>query len=528
MVRVAFRVDGTALMGGGHVMRSLALADELRARGAETVFVSAVMAEHLRARVERSGHLLQLISGGSKFDPPVQTDWELTLLSTGAQEEDARRTIQALGGQADWIVVDHYLLDRQWQEALRSGTRRIMVIDDLANRPHDCDLLLDQTLGRAAADYSSFVPSRAKLLLGPRYALLRPEFARERLASLARRRCAGAVRNILISLGMTDIEGVTAEVAHSVLSAAPSCKFEIVLGSQSPDLNKLSALARKQPAVRLHVDTRHMALLMRDADLAIGASGATSWERCCLGLPTISLVIAENQSLVARSLAEAGASVTCNSLCDLPCHVRSLLHDSDARLTMVAAAAAITGGEGVPLVSAAMLGDSERSESDHQPIRIRRATEADSEPLWLWRNDPTTRQASQNSHPVPWPDHALWIKRLLARPDRHLFIAERSGTPIGMVRFDRLVGDDLAYEVSINVRPEARGEGTGKAILAAGCAEFLQQAGSVRLKATLHEANLASRRIFEALGFLYESPLGEDGFHRYVRPQNAPVFRLQE
>jgi UDP-2,4-diacetamido-2,4,6-trideoxy-beta-L-altropyranose hydrolase len=498
-------------------MRCLTLAEELKTRGAETLFVSTAMADHLREKIERNGHTIHMILGSSEL-VREELNWEMTPLEPDFQRDDAAQTIQALSGQADWIVADHYLLDRHWQEALRSGSRRIMVIDDLANRFHDCDLLLDQTFGRSAGDYSPLVSREARLLLGSRYALLRPEFERERPASLTRRRSGGPVRNILISLGTTDWGGVTAEVTKTVLDAAPECVFNVVLTGEAPSLDILTRMARKQPSIRLHVDAADMALLMRDADLAIGASGTTSWERCCLGLPTIALVLAENQRLVAHSLAEAGACIT-SGLNDLATRLRELLDNRYARVAMVAAAAGITSGNGASLVAAAMLDVKDQSAPHCHSIRIRPAAEADAESLWLWRNDPATRRGSQNSSPVPWPDHVRWLEHVLACQDAGIFMAERNGALLGMVRFDRLSGDEEAYEVSINIAPNARGGGVGREVLALVCGGFLQQKGPVRLEARVHEENLASRRIFEALGFRYSHAMGEGGFHYYVRPK---------
>jgi UDP-2,4-diacetamido-2,4,6-trideoxy-beta-L-altropyranose hydrolase len=524
VVRVAFRVDANALMGGGHAMRCLALADALRACGAETIFLSAVLPEALAQRIARAGHRTLIIPPSAELDRKGP-GWEASALSRAAQEDDATATANALGGCADWLVVDHYLLDRSWEQAARTNARRIMVLDDLANRPHDCDLLLDQSLGREAGEYRPLAGPSTKLLLGPLYALLRPEFARERPAALQRRRVPEPVKRILISLGATDVGGHTLPAACAAVAADSRTVVDVVIGGAAPSLTELEALARGEPRLHLHVDTGEMARLMRDADLAIGASGSTSWERCCLGLPAIAVVLADNQRLVAERLAESGAAEVASGMDALGGLLKSLIGDPARRLCMTAAAAALTEGLGVDRVLGEMLPSGEPATA--APVEIRPASRSDSEPLWLWRNDPLTRKASRSADPVPWPDHAAWLERTLAEDDRHLLIAERRGEPIGMVRFDRLPGDVSGFEVSINVRPDARGGGSGKAVLEAGCRYWMRRQGQTPLEAVVHETNSASRRIFEALGFVHSCPMGETGFHRYVRPKDAPLAGAQ-
>ena len=522
MMRVAIRVDGSTRMGGGHVMRCLTLADELNRIGADTVFVSAVMPQPLRARLDHAGHTLRDIDNGHVELACGRERWEEASLSADAQREDASRTAEALDGAFDWIIVDHYLLDRVWEEAVRAAAARVMVIDDLANRRHDCDLLLDQTFGRVAGDYVSLVPEGARLLLGARYALLRPEFVLERPDSLARRRCPAPVDRIVISLGASDLDGITAAAVDEVRRAAPDCSVDVVLGSGAPSLHALGLLASDQPSLQLHVDTSEMAPLLRQADLAIGAFGTTSWERCCLGVPSIGLILAENQRFLARSLGEVEASIAVASIAELPLALRELLDDATRRLKMVAASAAITSGNGASLVAQAICG-LDPAPSECPRVNIRPAALADAETLWLWRNDPAARAASQKSDPVPWQDHIRWLELVLTSEHRHLFIAECGAADLGVVRFDCINEKGPTYEVSINLQPQARGGGNGRAVLAAGCAHFLRQIGSARLEAVIHEKNPASRRIFEALGFRYSGPMAESSFQRYVQQEYSPL-----
>ena len=307
-MRVVFRVDANEVIGSGHAMRCLTLADALRDQGAETLFVAAALPDSVNARLLGSGHQVARISGGGGLDG-LGERWETARLSATEAAADARATLAAMGGPADWIIVDHYLLDHHWEAAARTGAERLCVIDDLANRPHDCDLLLDQNLGRSAADYRSLIGTRAEALCGPRYALLRPEFARERARSLERRRSSPGIRRVLVSLGSMDVGDTTLPALQAVLEAAPGCAVDVVLSAGAPSLAGIRRFADSQPAVNLHVDSTEMAELMRDADLAVGAAGSTSWERCCLGVPALVVVLADNQRFTARQLEAAGAVI---------------------------------------------------------------------------------------------------------------------------------------------------------------------------------------------------------------------------
>lgn len=305
---IAIRADASPEIGGGHVMRCLTLAHELARRGADVTFlVRPPTLETVPALVASGYPVVDVDDDPQSWCTAISARWP--------------------DGGADWVIVDSYRIGATEETALRTAARRVMVIDDLANRPHDCDLLLDQNLGRAASDYDGLVPPGATVLAGPRYALLRPEFAAARPAALARRAAAFAarepVRCILVSLGLTDIGGITAEATQAVLEATSALAeppaIDVVVGAHAPSLPTLKAIAAGQPQMTVHIDVDgpQMASLMAAADLAVGASGSSSWERCCLGLPTLMLVLADNQRAVAAELARLGAAVVLDHA-DLP------------------------------------------------------------------------------------------------------------------------------------------------------------------------------------------------------------------
>jgi UDP-2,4-diacetamido-2,4,6-trideoxy-beta-L-altropyranose hydrolase len=322
-----FRVDAAPAIGGGHVMRCLALAGALGESGWTCRF---------------------LVGGGTVATVPA-------LAQAGHAVYEGEKCWRAAPGMADLLVVDHYRLDAGYEGGWRAGARRILAIDDLADRRHDCDLLLDPTAGRVAADYAGLVPPGCRLLLGPEYALLRPEFARRRGEALARRG-AGPVRRVLIAPGATD----PTDLATTLIDAAetlPGVAIDVAIGSAAPHLQRLRERAARSPRLHLQVDEPDMAGLMVAVDLCLGAAGGTSWERCCLGLPSLLVVIADNQELVARGLVAAGAVelATAEHPAALAAALRRLIEDGARRRVMSAAAAALCDGEGARRV-AALLG----------------------------------------------------------------------------------------------------------------------------------------------------------------------------
>lgn len=297
-------------------MRCLTLAQALRVRGARCRFVSRL----------HPGHMIDAIRA-AEFDvlplPEPSADWaphgygDDYVGWLGADlVMDADQTITLVNGDmADWLVVDHYGIDARWETRMRPASRKLLVIDDLANRPHDCDMLLDQTINREPEEYAPFLPIGCVMLAGSRFALLRPEFAAERSASLQRQRDAH-IRRLLITMGGVDIHDLTSRV----LLALRACdlpydiEVDVVLGRQAPWHERVRQAARQLPfAVRVHVGVDAMARLMVDCDLAIGAAGTTALERCCLGLPAITMILAPNQREGALALRATGAAVVIES-----------------------------------------------------------------------------------------------------------------------------------------------------------------------------------------------------------------------
>lgn len=356
-MKFLFRVDASVLIGSGHVMRCLTLATALRQQGKQCYFACREHEGNLIGLLRQRGFAVTVLPAASKAvfdaDGPTHASW----LGCG-WEEDAHQTcalVQALA--PDWLVVDSYALDYRWETAVRDGTS-LLVIDDLADRVHACDLLVDQNLGRCVADYQALVPSSCQVLAGPAYALLRPEFARLRDASIARR--GAPLGQILVNMGGVDQPDATGAVLRILRSCElpHDCRLTVVMGMQAPWIAQVRVEAELMPwPTEVLVNVSDMAELMTASDLAIGAAGSTSWERCCLGLPALMVVLAENQRAGAAALEAHGAALQLGGVDEIGLRLPSALEECvlPARLAQMAAAAgALVDGNGVERVLRAL------------------------------------------------------------------------------------------------------------------------------------------------------------------------------
>lgn len=328
-MKVVFRVDASLRIGTGHIMRCLTLADALAARGADCQFICRAHEGNLIDFICEKGyvtHTLPQIHTEKHIFKGINLFHRQWLGATQEQDADACRKILA-SLRVDWLIVDHYAIDIAWERALQQHYCKLMVIDDLADRLHSCDVLVDQTFGRDKADYYPFLTRSCRILCGAEYALLRSEFADLRGYSL-QRRVRPSMRALLITMGGVDNGNATGRILQA-LQGCPlpeDCRITVVMGQTAPWLKDVRERAKSMFwPTQVLVGVRNMASLMAESDLAIGAAGATSWERCCLGLPTLMLVQAENQMKVAHGLEQAGAAKLINTTesCDL--QLRSLI-----------------------------------------------------------------------------------------------------------------------------------------------------------------------------------------------------------
>jgi UDP-2,4-diacetamido-2,4,6-trideoxy-beta-L-altropyranose hydrolase len=257
------------------------------------------------------------------------------------------------------VVFDHYGLSAREHRAVASG-RPALAIDDLADRPLGADLVADFSPARMSADYADLVPPETRLLLGPAYALVRPEFTRLREAALARRASTQTVTRIQVSLGLTDVGGVTGRVVNRLLPRLSEAHLDVVLGAEASSRAAVESLAAHDPRVRALVQVRDMAPLTAGADLAVGAGGSSTWERAVLGLPTVMLVLADNQVPTSEAVARLGAAELVDARAPdfeaaFDRAFTGLMRNPDRRARMSAAAAKLCDGMGAGRVAEALL-----------------------------------------------------------------------------------------------------------------------------------------------------------------------------
>ena len=300
---VAIRVDSSEQIGSGHLMRCLTLAERLRKDGADVHFISRDLAGSLHRLVEEHGFPLHLLP--QHEEDPNLTGYAAWL--TVSQEVDAEETGEILSRMqpVNRLIVDSYALDAVWEQRLRPLVREIFVIDDLANRPHDCDVLLDQNYYREMRHrYDGLVPPACMLLLGPSHTLLRGEFyaAREKIGVRD-----GVLRRILVFYGGSDVTRETEKAIRALVQLQlSSVAVDVVVGGSNPRRASIETLCAAYDFLHYHCQVSNMAELMANADLCLGAGGTTTWERCFLGLPAIVTAVAENQIQICEDCAEVG------------------------------------------------------------------------------------------------------------------------------------------------------------------------------------------------------------------------------
>jgi len=290
-MKVFVRSDASIDIGSGHIMRCLTLADKLRKEKSSVEFISSELEGNYIGYLEERGFKVH------------------SLPSNITKEQDQLMTKDILenSDSADWLVIDHYDLDADYEQDLRNAVKRIMVIDDLADRRHDCDILLDQNYSLDEGRYRDLVSDQCQTLLGTEFALLRSEFLEGRKSSDKR---DGRLKRILISMGGVDQGDETVKILKAIKQTnRDDLKIDVIIGSCNPNKENIETLASQIKNVECFSFVNNIAEFMKNADLSIGAGGTTTWERCSLGLPSLVTILAENQRDISESLGKQGAII---------------------------------------------------------------------------------------------------------------------------------------------------------------------------------------------------------------------------
>ena len=355
-----FRVDSSTLIGSGHLLRCLTLARAFRKEGAIVLFVCRNLNGNSIKQITDNGFKVEILScdevGIVSFKN--QTDYPSWLGVT--LEKDAEQSKAILSNyKPDLLVVDHYGLDSSWETKVMHLCKKLLVIDDLANRHHVCDFLVDQNLGRLVSHYQNLVPRKCQILVGPKYAMLRDEFIQHRNYSI-RRRKNPKLKSILISMGGVDRLNTTRNVLFGLSDSKLTSKtsINIIMGDSAPHTNDIINIS-KSSRFKIEVlrNVNNMAKLLSTCDLAIGAGGSSTWERSCLGVPSIVVVTADNQMMVALEVEKSGSGKAILSIDSLSKKIKNTIDEliipTDLE-HMTEHALKVTNGRGVNLVAGAV------------------------------------------------------------------------------------------------------------------------------------------------------------------------------
>ena len=368
---------------------------------------------------------------------------------------------------------------------------QIFVIDDLADRKHNCDVLLDQNFYLDSTHrYKNLVTTECKLLLGPKYALLRDEFRDARQTVKPR---IGEVERILVFLGGMDAGNYTSSVINVLEEIGVQAHVDIVIGATHPQSENIVQRCLKL-GYFCHIQTSRIAELIASADLAIGAGGSATWERCCLGLPSITFSVAKNQDQLVSDAAIEGViyavEISSNLEQQLKVHLPAIIANNYLRQCFSEKSLKLVDGLGVFRVV---------SEFDCCPLKMRKADSEDCLDVWNWRNAPENRLVSRNSTVIDLNTHMCWYEAVLNSPNRILLIGELVGKKVGVVRFDI---ENREAEVSIYLIPGISGKGLGKRLLRSAEQWLKQSCPEMEIVvAEVMSENLESSRLFLNTGY---------------------------
>lgn len=497
---IVIRADASTRIGIGHVMRCLTLAAKLNNAQHQIIFLCKQHHGNLIELIESSGFEVIALS---KPTNNIENEHNERLWLGCHYQQDAKECLKYIQSakfkKIDLLIVDHYSLDYQWQDLLNPLCEKIMVIDDLANREHHCDILLDQTFGRSQQDYHHLIPEQCTLLLGKEYMLLRDEFYQFRILAQTQRISSQPhiSKNILISLGGADPDNMASSILYWLILLKTdfhNLKVCLVANANSNFLSELNSIAKKHRWIKIITKPPSMATLMLKADIAIGSSGATAWERCCLGLPSLSIISADNQQLVNKNLANIGACTSLGYFKNLRkqtfIEALTLLFNNQKHYkNMVQQSFDCCDGLGAGRVAMQVA-------KKMSVVELIPATINDIDVTFKWQSDKNIRQYFKQPTTPTKAEHWHWFEKNLADPASFLYIIYYDKVPVGTLRFDELCQNE--YMISILVAPSEQGKGI--ALRALNKIAQLKENGL--FFADIHQDNLNSIRVFKKAGFV--------------------------
>lgn len=475
------RADASVAIGTGHAMRCLALAQAWQDAGGKVTFAMARQTPAIAGRL--AAESCEVVAIEAKPGSP----------------EDASKLIAvARHKQADWVVVDGYCFDYAYQQALTNSGGKVIFVDDCGNADHySADIILNQNIHAKNEMYADR-DLATQLLLGPRYALLRREFMQWRgwhrdIPAIARR--------LLVMMGGSDPDNVTARVVGALNRLNGSLTVTVVIGGSNPHFAALREVtAQSAHEIRIVTDVANPGELMAQNDVCISAAGSTCWELCLLGMPSLVIDVAANQTPVARGLDAQGCAVHVGdqsvSEDKIAAELGQLLDSQSLRQSLSEDCSRLVDGEGADRVVAVLGGE--------DGLQLRHVAASDSRLLWEWANDPIVRDASYSPKPISWSEHSAWFETKLHEARRGksvILIAERNAEPIGQIRFDARSGG--GWEIDVSLAEPWRGKGFASRLIAEGVRRMRSdKSGLLQFHAFVKASNEASVKAFDKAGFV--------------------------
>lgn len=516
---IVFRADASSTIGGGHVYRCLTLAHAIKQQDASQtiVFVCHLGQGHMGDVIQAQGFELIDIE-----QPLSSSEMRQVLL-----QQQNSHTI-------DWLIIDHYQINIHYQKQLHPLVRNLMVIDDLANRGHHCDLLFDQSLNRHPSDYQPWLTnSNCGVICGSQFALLRDEFSALKPQAILKRKSFKQINNVLIAISATDPDNISGQIISQLInlpvnSASKNWHYTLVLTSKAQHLAAIKEQVKLSTLnITLALDVTNMAELMLNHDIAIAAAGGAMLERCAMGLPSIIIGVVDNQTHIINALAKQQIAIAVMDKSELADKLNSVLInletiDHQAYQHIANNAFKTCRGDGAAYV-AVQLQTKNHQHNDY----LQRVTSAHCKLIFDWQQHPKTRAFARNPNPPTWDEHQHWFANTLASSDNNseinFYLLMHKGQSAGFVRLN---AKTLAFEhgekgpqtivgkeVSIALNPDCHSKGLGVTALKL----LTELHRDSKLLAFIDENNIASVKAFERAGFGLVSQTVEGNWYQYKK-----------
>jgi UDP-2,4-diacetamido-2,4,6-trideoxy-beta-L-altropyranose hydrolase len=500
------RADATSQIGTGHIMRCLALAQTWRDGGGKVVFVTRCESDVLRNRLSYEGFDLKPLQ--RVYPHPDDIDCAMSVIN-GYKTETSNCNL--------WFVMDGYHFTPEYQKIIRDAGTRLLVIDDMNHLPcYHTDLLLNQNVDAPRLDYRC--DDDTILLLGTGYALLRREFLEYRAL---KREIPEYAKNILVTLGGADPDNMTLKIVQALKEIdIPDLEIRVVVGPSNPHIKSLeSALASFSHFMHILQNPKSMPDLMAWADLAITGGGSTCWESAFMGLPSLIVLLAENQVGLVEHLEKQQAVVNVGwfarlTVEQLRSKIDALIRDKNLRRSLSTSASSLVDGHGVSRVINSMIGNL---------VTLRQVTYDDCSLIWQWSNEKETRQASFSQEEISWDEHVQWLRERLSDSNHRFFIAMNGNQkPLGQIRY---VIDGKKATVSFSIAPEYRNRGYGSECLRKAARQLFDETGVDEILAFVKSENSISSRAFQRAGFTKadDAVLHGAKSHKYILKKTEPI-----